>query len=139
MVGLAQLAEHQIVVLRVVGSTPTTHPKKLKFFVDILKHLFIINPSVDIFRIFNIIFFINKDLKMCRGVAQLVAYSLWERGVVSSSLAAPTIKNLMTLSSDSVISYQTMYFGAANFKIHSLKKLKSTIARQCSFLLFKFI
>ena len=105
MVGLAQLAEHQIVVLRVVGSTPTTHPKKLKFFVDILKHLFIINPSVDIFRIFNIIFFINKDLKMCRGVAQLVAYSLWERGVVSSSLAAPTIKNLMTLSSDSVISY----------------------------------
>ena len=26
MVGLAQLAEHQIVVLRVVGSTPTTHP-----------------------------------------------------------------------------------------------------------------
>ncbi len=32
-----------------------------------------------------------KILKMCRGVAQLVAYSLWERGVVSSSLAAPTI------------------------------------------------
>ncbi len=41
---------------------------------------------------------------MCRGVAQLVAYSLWERGVVSSSLAAPTTKNLMALSSDSAIS-----------------------------------
>ena len=26
----------------------------------------------------------------CRGVAQLVAHSLWERGVASSSLAAPT-------------------------------------------------
>ncbi len=26
-----------------------------------------------------------------RGVAQLVAHSLWERGVASSSLAAPTI------------------------------------------------
>ena len=63
MVGLAQLAEHQIVVLRVVGSTPTTHPNyyifivhiknisksNLKFLVDIFKHLFIINASIDIF------------------------------------------------------------------------------------------
>jgi ADP-ribose pyrophosphatase YjhB (NUDIX family) len=30
----------------------------------------------------------------CRGLAQLVAYTLWERGVVSSSLASPT-KNIM--------------------------------------------
>jgi hypothetical protein len=30
-------------------------------------------------------------LFLCRGVAQLVAHSLWERGVVSSSLATPTI------------------------------------------------
>lgn len=29
--------------------------------------------------------------KFCRGVAQLVAHSLWARGVASSSLAAPTI------------------------------------------------
>ena len=28
---------------------------------------------------------------LCRGVAQLVAHSLWERGVASSSLATPTI------------------------------------------------
>ena len=90
MVELAQLVEHQIVVLGVMGSSPIFHPKKFKFFVDILKHLFIINASIDhIYMICSI----NKDIKMCRGVAQLVAYSLWERGVVSSSLAAPTIKN----------------------------------------------
>lgn len=63
MVGIAQLVEHQVVVLRVVGSIPTAHPRiPLKF----LSHF-------------------------CRGVAQLVAHSLWERGVVSSSLATPTI------------------------------------------------
>ena len=56
MVELAQLAEHQIVVLRVMGSNPIFHPKKFNFLVDILKHLFIINASVDIFRIFNMIF-----------------------------------------------------------------------------------
>lgn len=32
MVGLAQLAEHQIVVLGVVGSSPTTHPS-FRYFV----------------------------------------------------------------------------------------------------------
>ena len=31
-----------------------------------------------------------KITRLCRGVAQLVAHSLWERGVASSSLAAPT-------------------------------------------------
>lgn len=30
-------------------------------------------------------------MKISRGVAQLVAHSLWERGVVSSSLTTPTI------------------------------------------------
>ena len=38
--------------------------------------------------------FLKSKLKIryvCRDVAQLVAHSLWERGVVSSSLAAPTI------------------------------------------------
>ncbi len=34
---------------------------------------------------------------LIRGMAQLVAHSLWERGVVSSSLAAPTTKNLTFL------------------------------------------
>ena len=127
MVELAQLAEHQIVVLRVMGSSPIFHPihfwievkftlnliSVLKvhhfqvvvenewrailrsisnFLVDILKHLFIIDASILYFWIFVSFFLINKDIKMCRGVAQLVAYSLWERGVVSSSLAAPTIK-----------------------------------------------
>ncbi len=65
-------------------------------------------------------------------MAQLVAYSLWERGVVSSSLAAPTrvflsnllpsktSKNLRALSYDDALFYYTMYFGAANFKIHSI-------------------
>lgn len=58
MVGVAQLVEHQIVVLDVAGSSPVAHPSKYM---------------------------------ICRGVAQLVAHSLWERGVASSSLAAPTI------------------------------------------------
>lgn len=49
MVGLAQLAEHQIVVLRVVGSSPTTHPIKNQIFIDIIHQLFIIDPSIDIF------------------------------------------------------------------------------------------
>ncbi len=67
MVGLAQLAEHQIVVLRVVGSTPTTHPNyyifivhiknisesNLKFIIDIFKYLFIINASTDIFQTYH--------------------------------------------------------------------------------------
>ena len=30
MVGVAQLAEHQVVALRVVGSSPITHPIKIK-------------------------------------------------------------------------------------------------------------
>lgn len=30
MVGIAQLVEHQIVALRAVGSSPTTHPKILE-------------------------------------------------------------------------------------------------------------
>ncbi len=46
----------------------------------------------DVFKQQSQISFTNQDFKMCRGVAQLVAYSLWERGVVSSSLAAPTRK-----------------------------------------------
>lgn len=35
--------------------------------------------------------YITSTFFTCRGVAQLVAHSLWERGVVSSSLATPTI------------------------------------------------
>ena len=30
MVGVAQLVEHQVVALRVVGSSPITHPIKIK-------------------------------------------------------------------------------------------------------------
>lgn len=30
MVDVAQLAEHQVVALRAVGSNPTIHPKKLE-------------------------------------------------------------------------------------------------------------
>ncbi len=36
MVGVAQLAEHQVVALRVVGSSPITHPIKLKGHCTIL-------------------------------------------------------------------------------------------------------
>ena len=76
MVSIAQLVEHQVVVLRVVGSIPTAHPKNhLKSFWKWVHWEHIQN----FFQIF------------CRGVAQLVAHSLWERGAVSSSLAAPTI------------------------------------------------
>lgn len=64
MVGVAQLVELQIVVLAVAGSSPVAH------------------PSLSGHRVIEI---------FCRGVAQLVAHSLWERGVASSSLAAPTI------------------------------------------------
>ena len=82
MVNVAQLVEHQIVALRVVGSIPTIHPT--------LPH--------EILRIYIIVlwvafseksFYISR--KLDRGMAQLVAHSLWERGVASSSLAAPTI------------------------------------------------
>ncbi len=68
MVDVAQSVEHQIVALRAVGSNPTIHPK---------------------YEVAKIVCYC-KLLKDCRGVAQLVAHSLWERGVVSSSLAAPT-------------------------------------------------
>ena len=30
MVGVAQLAEHQVVALRAVGSSPTTHPTPIQ-------------------------------------------------------------------------------------------------------------
>jgi|GEM_PF-1847046 hypothetical protein len=63
MVGVAQLVEHQVVVLGVVGSIPTAHPKCLMLF-----------------------------LCSCVGMwRNMVAHSLWERGVASSSLAIPTI------------------------------------------------
>lgn len=71
MVDVAQLVEHQIVALRAVGSSPTIHPKKITNFLAIIKKNL---------RLINVI----------RGVAQLVAHSLWERGVVGSSLATPT-------------------------------------------------
>lgn len=54
------------------GFDPHIPPQKFKFLIDICNLFFII-------------------IALSRGVAQLVAYSLWERGVVSSSLAAPTI------------------------------------------------
>lgn len=72
MVNVAQLVEHQVVALRVVGSIPTIHPTKIqKVTCKSLKNTY----TGKIF---------------IRGVAQLVAHSLWERGVVSSSLATPT-------------------------------------------------
>ena len=49
MVGLAQLAEHQIVVLGVVGSNPTTHPSfryfvtssGLRHFMEVYKYKYV--------------------------------------------------------------------------------------------------
>src|SRR3989339_1002622 len=38
MVSVAQLAEHRIVVPRVVGSTPTTHPIQTKVLVKVSSH-----------------------------------------------------------------------------------------------------
>ena len=79
MVDVAQLVEHQIVALGVEGSNPSIHPKfknscincKIQYIIHVIR----------------------------RGVAQLVAHSLWERGVVSSSLATPTtLKNLNLMS-----------------------------------------
>ncbi len=39
MVSVAQLVEHQVVVLRVVGSIPTTHPSFSKEFIDSLENI----------------------------------------------------------------------------------------------------
>ena len=76
MVDVAQLVEHQIVALVAVGSNPTIHPIKL------IEHCISLQS-------YAILYTLHKEFD--RGVAQLVAHSLWERGVVSSSLAAPTI------------------------------------------------
>ncbi len=60
------MVERQIVVLNVAGSSPVVHPisKILKFFAA---------------------------YQIIRGVAQLVAHSLWERGVAGSNPVAPTM------------------------------------------------
>jgi hypothetical protein len=42
MVNVAQMVEHQIVALRVVGSIPTIHPKFLKFILQTAVFLSII-------------------------------------------------------------------------------------------------
>ncbi len=82
MVSVAQLVERQTVALNVVGSTPTTHPsKKCVLLIAQLtgsRKILSIRPKMGI-------------LNVIRDVAQLVAHSLWERGVASSSLAVPTI------------------------------------------------
>jgi hypothetical protein len=52
-------------------------------------------------------------MKTCRGVAQLVAHSLWERGVVSSSLATPTIKK-ESLMINPLFLYIFCFFTALN-------------------------
>ncbi len=70
VVGVAQLVERQIVVLNVAGSIPVAHPIAVLVEIE----------------------------KISRGVAQLVAHSLWERGVASSSLATPTILSLLGTS-----------------------------------------
>jgi hypothetical protein len=59
------MVERQIVVLDVAGSSPVAHPRF----------------SASSSKIFAV---------LRRGVAQLVAHSLWERGVAGSSPAAPT-------------------------------------------------
>ena len=74
VVGVAQSVEHQIVVLDVAGSSPVTHPSLLRLTRDLF---------------LEVIFIMSWQYS--RGVAQLVAHSLWERGVVSSSLTTPTI------------------------------------------------
>jgi hypothetical protein len=101
MVELAQLAEHQIVVLRVMGSNPIFHPKKLNFFVDILRHLFIIDASINIFRIFNMIFFYKQRFKNVSGRGAIGSVlALGARGCEFES-RRPDHKNLKALSLDS--------------------------------------
>ena len=86
MVDVAQLVEHQIVALVAVGSNPTIHPKYFRQYYCLnLKYCAML--------------YTTKEFD--RGVAQLVAHSLWERGVVSSSLAAPT--RIYTLDREIVI------------------------------------
>ena len=78
MVDVAQLVEHQIVALVAVGSIPTIHPINQIFFLALcVKKIYI--------------FYVSYGIGTSRDVAQLVAHSLWERGVASSSLAIPTI------------------------------------------------
>ena len=82
MVGVAQLVEHQVVVLGVEGSIPSAHP------------IFLYESSKKACeRAQNELQYYYHFLCncTCRDVAQLVAHSLWERGVASSSLAIPTI------------------------------------------------
>lgn len=81
MVSIAQLVEHQTVALRVVGSSPTVHPKFYLLFFKKKYYKYII----------PLLILILLSIKDNRDMAQLVAHSLWERGVVSSSLAIPTI------------------------------------------------
>lgn len=71
MVNVAQMVERQTVALVAVGSIPTIHPKSSLKCCNVLKN--------------------TVHWSQCRDVAQLVAHSLWERGVASSSLAIPTI------------------------------------------------
>ena len=86
MVGVAQVVERQIVVLNVAGSSPVTHPTQNR------------HASLDIVHAYRPLGF-EKTLVLTkilwdptdRGVAQLVAHSLWERGVAGSNPAAPTI------------------------------------------------
>ncbi len=99
MVDVAQLVEHQIVALRVVGSSPTIHPifyYSYVWLVLIKRQFQNLSNSKKIIgkRDFKIFLKYLKNrlhyFHQYRGVAQLVAHSLWERGVVSSSLATPT-------------------------------------------------
>lgn len=43
------------------------------------------------------------NFEKVRGVAQLVAHSLWERGVVSSSLATPTILSITSINKKVIV------------------------------------
>ena len=111
---VAQSVEHQVVALRVVGSIPTIHPKKLK----IAKKVAIIVKKLKIISALK-----KSNLKhqsfeiksLCRGVAQLVAHSLWERGVARSSRVAPTSLRLSTPS------------GLAGYAWHGQSSFLSTI------------
>ena len=49
-------------------------------------------------------------------MAQLVAHSLWERGVVSSSLAAPTILRLSGASASASYEWHGQSFNGVYFK-----------------------
>lgn len=77
MVGLAQLAEHQIVVLGVVGSSPTTHPNLkvifLKIYTCYLISLLYNKFIYDIFLYYRINFLQYKNMSGRGAIGSVLA------------------------------------------------------------------